>query len=284
MYRVVHCFEMAQRHQQPTMLIRATRHVLNIVPDQLGFPLLRTLSARVNRSPLNTQEKLAMQQAERFTLAGRPAYRWGRGPTVLLLHGWAGRAGQMAPLGVELAEAGFQAVAFDVRGHGEAPGRSTSWSTFFRDIGAVYRALNQPLHACVGHSAGALSLMALRQDGRIQAERYVTICSPSHPFPALDFIRRILAPSEGVMKAYQQDVATQFGSTWEELKSGSSYRGVGRETLLLYDLGDKIVPPSEGDKLVALYPKSNLEKLGPAGHTRVLATPELHQTIRRFLV
>ncbi len=266
------------------MFIKATRHVLNIVPDQLGFPLLRTLSARVDRSPLTEQERDAVQKAERLQLAGRPAYRWGTGPTVLLVHGWAGRGGQMAPLGVKLASAGFQAVAFDVKGHGEACGRTTSWSTFLRDIDAVGKSLSEPIHACVGHSAGALSLMALRKGERISASRYVTICSPSHPFPALDFIRRILAPSEGVMTAYQSDVAAQFGTTWADLQTGSSYLGSGPETLLLYDVADKIVSPSEGEKLVALYPEARFKTIGPAGHTRILATQELHQTVLDFLL
>lgn len=264
------------------MLIKATRHVFNIVPDRVGFPLLQRLSARVDRSPLNQQQQQAMDKARRFSIAGRPAYSWGEGPLVLLVHGWAGRAGQMAPLAATLGQAGFRAVAFDVKGHGEAAGRSTSWSTFLRDIKAVSQGLDQPLHACVGHSAGALTLMASRHRG-LSAGRFVTICSPSHPFPALDFIRRILDPSDGVMEAYQRELGSQFGCTWEGLVDGYSYRGAGSETLLIYDVADKVVPPSEGDKLQRLFPLTNLARLGPAGHTRILSTPELGQSVLDFL-
>lgn len=264
------------------MLIKATRHVFNVVPDKVGFPLLKSLSAKVDRSPLTQDEQAAMERAERLQLAGRPVYRWGTGPLVLLVHGWAGRAGQMAPLALALSEAGFQAVAFDVKGHGEAPGSSTSWATFFQDLENISQALNQPIHACIGHSAGALTLMASRRRG-LSAERYVTICSPSHPFPALDFIRRILAPSEGVMRAYERDLAAQFDCSWETLETGASYLGAGPETLLIYDVADKVVPPSEGDKLLGICPKAQLRKLGPAGHTRLLSTPELSHTVLDFL-
>lgn len=264
------------------LLYSATKQILNVVPDKVGFPLLRTLSARVRRSPLTELERQAMAFAVPFKVDGKPAYRWGRGPLVVLVHGWAGRAAQMGPLALSLAQSGFQAVAFDVTGHGESSRKSTSWSAFLDDISGVAGAVGQPLFACVGHSAGGLSAMALRQRESF-ARHYITICSPSHPFPAVEFIERLVSPSQGVMKAYRDDLATQFGTSWQSLEKGSSYAGAGAESLLIYDTGDRVVPDSEGDKLRELFPEIALRKLGPSGHTKILSTPELGQAVIEFL-
>ncbi len=265
------------------MLIPVAKRLLDVVPDAIGFPVVKKLSARTLRSPAHPTEAEAMRSARRFLLAGRAAWSWGEGPTVLLIHGWWGRAAQMAPLAFALAEQGFRAVAFDVSGHGESPGKTASWYDFVRDIELVGQALEQPIYACVGHSAGALTLMTVRGHGRIRAQRYVTLCSPSHPFPPLRFIERILGPSPGVMAQYQDYLGRQFGHTWQSMETGVCFAGAGSDLMLVYDVGDRVVPMSEGEKLRALCPGSRVFQLGPYGHTRMLRAPELGVAIGEFL-
>src|SRR5210317_1235481 len=46
------------------------------------------------------------------------AYRSGRGPTVVFVHGWGGGAHQFFPLMRGLSRIGFSSLAFDQLGHG----------------------------------------------------------------------------------------------------------------------------------------------------------------------
>lgn len=266
------------------MLIPVAKKLLDVVPDAIGFPMVKKLSARTVRTPAHPTEAEAMRGAERFALAGRAAWSWGEGPTVLLVHGWWGRASQMAPLARAVAERGFRAVAFDVSGHGDSAGKSASWYDFLQDIERVGKALNGPLHACIGHSAGALSLMTVRGHGKVQAPRFASLCSPSHPFPPLRFIERILGPSPGVMSLYKDYLGRQFGHSWPAMEMGACFAGAGSDLLLVYDVGDRVVPISEGHKIAALCPGSRLVELGPHGHTRLLRAPELGQAVGEFLL
>ncbi|MBC7976874.1 MAG: alpha/beta fold hydrolase, partial [Myxococcales bacterium] len=50
------------------------------------------------------------------------AWRWGHGPTVLLVHGWEGRGSQLGAFVEPLVRAGLSVVAFDAPGHGDSPG------------------------------------------------------------------------------------------------------------------------------------------------------------------
>src|SRR5262245_3439937 len=45
-------------------------------------------------------------------------WKWGRGPVVLLVHGWSGRGAQLGGFVAPLVARGFSVVTFDATGHG----------------------------------------------------------------------------------------------------------------------------------------------------------------------
>src|SRR5262245_22720923 len=45
-------------------------------------------------------------------------WKWGTGPTVLLVHGWGGRSSQLGAFVTALVRAGYSALAFDAPAHG----------------------------------------------------------------------------------------------------------------------------------------------------------------------
>lgn len=269
-----------------TMLIALARQTLKLVPDGMAFALTDRLAAMTRRPALDEAERQAMARAEQIRFgAGRAnvAWAWGTGPLVILVHGWSGRAAQMAPLAARIAESGFRAVAPDVTGHGDSPGRHTHWRYFLRDIPALAETLGEPVYACVGHSAGALTMMAARHAGNVSASRYVCICAPSHPFPPISEIRKKLAPRPAIIERYKAFIAEQFANSWDDLVPGLVYSGLGADTLLFYDTTDRFVDHAEGDKIAAIVPGARLLKTDRYSHVRILAAPELHAAVCEFL-
>lgn len=227
-----------------------------------------------------------MAQASRMSYGeNNVAWAWGAGPLVIFVHGWSGRAAQMAPLALHAANLGFRSVAIDVTGHGDSPKRHTRWDYFFSDIAALSQSLRGEVHAYVGHSAGALSMMAARTLKGIHARRYVCICAPSFPFPPIDVIQKKLNPKKGVLESYKAYIAEQFEATWEQLQAGCSYANAGSDTLtlLVYDETDRFVNHSEGDKIQGLCPGARLIKTNAYSHQKILAAPELAQAVGEFL-
>ncbi|MFL6624293.1 MAG: alpha/beta fold hydrolase [Sulfurifustaceae bacterium] len=268
------------------MLITIAKYVIKVVPESTGTAITRTLAALTQRTPVSSLERQAMVQARKLHYGEdqqNVAWTWGEGPLVLFVHGWGGRAAQMAPLAAHVANLGFRSVAIDVTGHGDSPKRHTRWAYFLRDIAALARTLREDIYACVGHSAGALSMMAARALKGISAQRYVCICAPSHPFPPINVIRKRLNPKKGVVDRYKAYIAAQFDTTWERLETGCSYANVGPEMLLFYDETDRFVPHSEGDKIKALCPGARLIKTSTYSHQKILAAPELAQAVADFL-
>lgn len=268
------------------MFITIAKYVIRVVPESTGTAITRVLAAITQRTPVSTSEREAMAQARRLQYGEdrqNVAWSWGEGPLVIFVHGWGGRAAQMAPLALHVANQGFRSVAIDVTGHGESPKRHTRWAYFLRDIAALTQTLREDIYACVGHSAGALSMMAARGLRGISAQRYVCICAPSHPFPPINVIRKRLNPKKGVVDRYKAYIAAQFDTTWERLETGCSYANVGTEMLLFYDETDRFVPHTEGDKIKALCPGARLIKTRAYSHQKILASPELTQAIAEFL-
>lgn len=94
------------------------------------------------------------------------AWKWGRGPGVLMLHGWNGRGIQFHAFVEPLVTAGYTAIALDGPGHGESGGRYTNYFDF-SDMARVFLApgLGLDIRAVIGHSFGAAALInALAKD------------------------------------------------------------------------------------------------------------------------
>ena len=94
----------------------------NVVGDELHKAVDRFLTPRT--SPAKPRDQELLQQGTALSLAcGLAATAWGKGPTVLLAHGWESRGTHWGAFVPPLVEAGFRAVAVDAPAHGDSPGR-----------------------------------------------------------------------------------------------------------------------------------------------------------------
>jgi len=100
-----------------------------------------------------------------------PQLSWGHPDarnTALLVHGLGSSAALMWRLGDALANAGWHAVAVDLRGHGDAP-RALDYTigAYAADLAALSRARGGAWDAVIGHSlGGAAGTVAAASDAR----------------------------------------------------------------------------------------------------------------------
>src|SRR6267143_2089274 len=256
------------------MLIKLAKFFVNVLPGAMANSIIRSLAGMTRRPAVSSSERQAMALARRM--------RYGEN-NKNVASGWGGRAAQMAPLAVHVASLGFRSVALDVTGHGDSPERHTRWDYFLKDIAALTQSLDEEVYAYVGHSAGALSMMAARGLKGIHAQRYACICAPSFPFPPINVIQKKLNPKEAVLESYKRYIAEQFETTWEQLQNGCSYANAGSDTLLFYDETDWFVDHSEGDRIRILCPGAELVRTSAYSRQKILSAPELARTFGAFL-
>ena len=122
-----------------------------LAPEHVAGKMRRAFMTPRNLPPRDW-ELPVLANAERITLRfGLSALRWGKGPTVLLMHGWEGRPTQFAALIETLVQAGHTVVSLEGPGHGRSPGEQANVVLFARALLEAAAEL-PPLRAVIGHS------------------------------------------------------------------------------------------------------------------------------------
>jgi pimeloyl-ACP methyl ester carboxylesterase len=113
------------------------------------------------------------------------ARRWGEGPPVLYVHGWALNSDAWQGAMLQTTRAGLQAVAFDRRGHGRSddPGRGYDYDSLADDLAAVIEEFDLKEVTLVGHSMGCGEIARyLARYGDARVSRVVMV-APFLPYP-----------------------------------------------------------------------------------------------------
>jgi pimeloyl-ACP methyl ester carboxylesterase len=242
------------------------------------------------RRPRPDAEAKLLADARRHLLPTRhgllAAWEWGEPssterPTVLLVHGWEGRGAQLGPLVHMLTGTGFRVVTFDAPGHGDSPGRRSS---FFHFADAVERAAERfgPLHAIVTHSmGGAVTLWASRH--RPLAARLVMIAPP---VDLGDFTRaasRTLGLPDDVRARVHRRLGARFGVPVEEVRAVRLAPAMHGALLVVHDENDREVPVACGEAMAGAWPGAELLRTSGLGHQRILRDAATLQAVAQFV-
>jgi len=209
------------------------------------------------------------------------AWSWGDGPTVLLHHGWNGRATHMAGLVRPLLDAGFSVVTYDAPAHGASPGRITSAPEMARVLKEVAAELSG-IHAVVAHSiGGAATLLAVR-DG-LEIEKAVLLAAPSDLRGFVDMFGDHLGLDSPTRGGMARRVADWFGIEWDAMAVESWARGKRPPLLVVHDRHDQVVPWSHGAEICSAWGNAELVTTSGLGHRGVRRDPEIVSRAVGFL-
>jgi len=208
-------------------------------------------------------------------------WSWGRGPAVILVHGWEGYAAQMTRFVEPLIGAGFRVVAFDMPAHGGSTGRHLSGFDMADAIQAVANAFS-PVRALISHSLGGTASIFAMSHG-LQVERVVLLAPAAEP----THFARLLAGWLGFSK-------TRAGGMFERIEHRLGMRleeaGVLRlvpkmraPLLLMHDPEDPEVPFDHGKAIAEAWPGARLERLSQMGHRAMLRDPSIISSVAAFI-
>lgn len=238
-----------------------------------------TLAARVAERlflapphyPQPAHEAAALASARSIVVeAGTPitTWTWGRGPAVLLVHGWGGRGGQLAGFVPALVANGYSVIAFDAPGHGQSPARESSLVAFVAAIHAVSRALG-PVHAVIAHSIGAAAAACALRDG-LRADAAVFLAPPADLTLHADIMLEALGFGRRARELMRQRIECRLGVSWSSLDV-TGFAGQMRTPLLVvHDRDDAEVPWQEGAAIAQAWPGATLSTTSGLGHRRLM--------------
>ncbi|NWC81437.1 alpha/beta fold hydrolase [Pseudomonas putida] len=250
-----------------------------LAPEHVAGKMRRAFMTPRNLPPRQWELPL-LASAERITLRfGLSALRWGQGPTVLLMHGWEGRATQFAALIETLVKAGHTVVSLEGPAHGCSPGQQAHVVLFARALLEAAAEL-PPLRAVIGHSMGGASVLLALQMG-LRAEAAVSIAAPAQLLGVLrGFARHLGLPARAraaFIRKVEQDVGMQIN------RLGVSGYQLELPGLVVHAADDALVPAGEAEIIHKAWFDSRLLRLEEGGHQRVLADPRVSEAVLELL-
>jgi pimeloyl-ACP methyl ester carboxylesterase len=208
------------------------------------------------------------------------AWRFGEGPAVLLLHGWGGRAGQLASFIAPLVAAGCSVVAFDAPAHGGSTGTIASIPAFADALREVAGRVGA--RAAVGHSMGAAGL-GWALGGGLQLDAAVLVSPPRSPAEFFHRFCDALGLSEEVRRGARARLEHRFGASLEDFDIPERVALTSTPLLVVHDRDDREVPWSDGAAIARAGQGAPLMRTEGLGHRRILRDPSVAASATAFL-
>jgi len=237
-----------------------------------------SLSSRLAEELFRTPPKHArLRREERELAAARfsrtadggvllPTWKWGKGPPVLLVHGWGGHSGRLTPFVRPLVEAGFSVISFDAPGHGDAPGRYSSLPDFVNAIRAIARK-HGPIEAAIGHSLGGAACALAVRDG-VEMSRIVLLAPPAEAEKYTGRFARFFGIPPKTHEAMKRRLERRYRIRWSDLKVAGGDCPV--RMLVFHDGRDGKIPFKDGEEIVRAWPNAELVQTRGLGHHRIV--------------
>ncbi len=209
------------------------------------------------------------------------AYSWGKGPLVLLCHGWSGWAGQMGEFVEPLLAKGFRVVAFDGPAHGRSSGKRTTQIDFVECVRNIEKRYG-PIVAMVGHSFGGVcTLMALKEG--IKIPKAVIIGTPASLPEMIEETRKKFNVSEKTISIIPQNIKHRTGKDYHEFSAEHIAQFVNIPILVIHDKDDVDVSFENAHTLSNIIKQSSLLITNGKGHRRILRDSEVIQKVVEYV-
>lgn len=246
------------------------------------------LGARMFFTPRRSQRLIAPNvptpgNSFRFSFGGweLACWSWGRGPAVMLVHGWEGYAAQLSHFVEPLIGAGFRVITFDMPAHGSSTGQRL---TAFDMAGAIRAVANafSPLRALVAHSLGGTASIFAMSRG-LEVGRVVLLAPAAEPTHFARLLASLLGFSKTRADGMLERIEHRLGMRLSEASVVPLVRAMRAPLLLMHDPEDPEVPFEQGRAIAEAWPGARLEPLGQMGHRAMLRDPNTIASVAEFI-
>lgn len=263
-------------------VMRAQNRVLSLIQPEVAVRKAGNLFFTPRRHESKGWEQHAESVGRRMTLKnGASAIVWGEGVPILLMHGWEGRATQMAGFINPLASKGFQLIAIDAPAHGMSDGKQSNPMRFIESMFLAEKAFGS-FYAVIGHSMGGGCALYCVSEG-LQAEKVVSIAGPASFQRVSKRFASFIGLADHIVEKFVQHVEHVVGIPFEDIDLVSRAPEVTQNVLIVHDSGDEEIPYRDAQHLTQAMPNSHLYNTVGLGHRKIMRSSLVIDTVSNFV-
>lgn len=213
---------------------------------------------------------------------GVSAIVWGQGTPILLMHGWEGRATQMAGFIEPLTSQGFQLIALDAPAHGRSLGQQSHPAKFVESMFIAEQEFG-PFYAIIGHSMGGGCAVYCALEG-LSTQKVVSIAGPANFKRVSKRFARFMGLSTSVVNQFIASVEETVGIPFHQIDISARGHALKQDTLLVHDQDDVEIPFRDAQILAQSTPNSMLFATQGLGHRKIMRASVMIDTVSNFIV
>ncbi len=208
----------------------------------------------------------------------------GDGPSVLLVHGWGGHAGQMKTMAAALRAAGMRTVIMEMPAHGRSAGLQSNLPQFARAIDYVAARLGEggrPVHTLIAHSLGATAA-AFATARNLPIERLVLLAPAASPPAYTRMFAQVFGLSERTRAAMQRRIEAREGVLMQHFEPSMLGARVRVLMMVVHDRKDTINPFGDGEAYVGAIAGATMLETDGLGHRAILKDAAVVAAVASF--
>ena len=261
---------------------RITRTLEILSPRLAGWWACQLfMSPRSNRQRMPAIEGLQQACLDYQTIHDKKGkcsvYTAGKGPAVLLVHGWEGTAYNYTDMCKALLDNGFKVILFDAPAHGLSTGKQTN----IIEISHVITQLankEKNLSAIIGHSFGAVAIGHAIKSGLV-VKRFISISAPTNIEYVVDRFCHFIKASSNTKKSIITKIESFIKDDYLSLSLTEVAQELSMPGMIIHDQSDSMIPVGHAKSLAKAWPNAILYSTKGLGHTRILLDEEVIQRI-----
>jgi len=270
-------FKDANSKSMQWWVTRMVTRSIAMLPSDLRLKISRKLLLKPQRIALPALPPKMHAEKMKSPYGELQMYTTGVGPTVLFIHGWSGAASQFFPLMTQIAEQGYQCVAYDQIAHGESSGTEANLPLFIKTKEWLCQQLQKKerLEAIVSHSMGSVA----------------AVNSLKEPIPMLliapvfDFVTsfKLRVQQSGVLMDLLELVLThvegEYGLKFSELDPRKKLLKLNSNIHIVHDRNDRFANFRASCEVAEKHGNIELTLTEDLGHGRIINSV---QTLEAF--
>ena len=213
------------------------------------------------------------------------AYRTGRGPTVVFVHGWGGGAHQFFPLMRGLARCGFSSLAFDQLGHGLSDRKPATLQQSITSCNFVLnqvRRSNDGMCMVVGHATGCIAIANANPEFLKEAPLFLIAPIFNYKLHFLKQLVKLGLPAD-VVKQYARRFSKTYRSEYQKFELAKKLSDYADVTVIAHDESDAESAVADSIDFCHKNPLTRLMVTRSTDHVRVINSESVWQELKSHL-